>query len=144
MLFMRVKIANWLIAKSIIEVLFVVALVVVAQYRAFNPYFRGDAEATKGGRIAGWVVDAASPTHRVEIQLFIDGRFVAQSIADKPRPDVRDTGRAFDQFCGIEFAIPELADGTHEARVYAVHSSDEGNRKTLQLINHPVVFHSNK
>lgn len=138
------KLTNWLIAKSIIEVLFVVALAVVAQYRAFHPYFRGDAEATKDHRIAGWAVDDLTPTRRVEIQLYIDGKFVAHSIADKPRPDVRDAGRAADEFCGIDFALPELADGTHEARVYAVNSSDADKRKTLQLINHPVVVQINR
>lgn len=140
---MRVKLANLLIAKSIVEVLFVVALVIVAQYRAFHPYFRGDAEESNG-HIAGWVVDDATPTRRVEVQLYVDGKFIGQTIADKPRPDVRAAGRAVDEFCGIDFALPELADGTHEASVYAVHSSDDDKRKTLQLINHPVVFQSNK
>ena len=138
------KIANRLIAKSIIEVLFVVALVVVAQYRAFHPSFRGDAEATPDGHIAGWVVDDANQTRRVEVQLYIDEKFFAQTIADHPRPDVRASGRAADEFCGIDFVLPALADGTHEARVYALHSSSADTRKTLQLINHPVVFQNAK
>jgi hypothetical protein len=141
-----VKLANWLIAKSIIEILFLIALVVVAQYRAFHPYFRGDAEFA-AGYIAGWAVDeAASASHprSVELQLYIDGKLVATTVADKPRPDVRAHGRSQDDFCGYSFLVPPLSPGAHEARVYAVHSSDGDARKTLQMINHPVLFQIEK
>ena len=44
--------------------------------------------------ISGWAVNNASPWERVEVQLFIDGKFVASAIADQPgRMFRRQVGR---------------------------------------------------
>ena len=44
----------------------------------FPPYFHGWGEVTETG-IAGWAVNSAEPWERVEVQLFIDGQFIAQN-----------------------------------------------------------------
>lgn len=132
------RLAHFLLAKAVIEALFVAALAVGFYLTAFNPYFRGALDVADAERVAGWAVIEGG-TERVEAQLYIDGRFVAHTIADKPRPDVKETGRAVDEFCGFEFRGP-FAAGVGEARVYAVHASGAGARRTLQLIGKPLIF----
>ena len=70
------RLVNILIGKSIIETLVVGALAVFTFMSVLPPYFRGSAEATTTG-ISGWAVSHASPAQRVDVQLFIDGKFVA-------------------------------------------------------------------
>jgi hypothetical protein len=76
----------------------------------------------------------------VEVQLFIDNTFVADAAADQFRPDVREAKRAEDDWHGFVFHTPALRAGEHEARVYAMHSSGAGARRTLQLIGKPFRF----
>lgn len=136
----RTRLAHFLIAKSIAEVLFVVTLAVVYQYITFNPYFRGSVDVADARRVSGWVVDEAQPSAHVEIQLYIDGRFIASGWANLSRPDVLAAGRAIDEWHGFSFTTPPLQSGEHEARVYAVHESRGGMRRTLQLIAKPMRF----
>lgn len=119
--------------------MFVCALAVGAHYAAFNPRFRGWSESAGRG-VAGWVIDESSPTKRVEVQIYVDQSFVASRIADLPRPDVVAAGRARDALNGFHFDLPTLPSGEHEARVYAVHESGAGARRTLQLIGRPIRF----
>jgi hypothetical protein len=136
----RARLTNFLIAKSILEALFVGALAVGFYLTAFTPFFRGSLDVADAGHVAGWVVNQAEPQSRVEVQLYIDGRFVGNSTADLPRPDVKAAGRAVDENHGFAFETPTLSAGQHEARVYAVHMSGGGQRRTLQLIGKPLVF----
>jgi hypothetical protein len=128
-----------LVGKSIVETLLVGALAVFTFMNVLPPYFHGWGELA-GTRISGWVVNNAAPWDRVEVQLFIDGRFVASGIADESRPDVLAAGWSKDEWHGYSFAIPSLHPGSHEARVYAFHDSGDGLRKTLQLVGDPVRF----
>lgn len=91
--------------------------------------------------MTGWVIDEAQPDARVEVQLYIDGRVAASARADRERRDVYEAGRAADERHGFSFDTPAaLRPGEHEARVYAAHESDEGARRTLQLIGRPLSF----
>ena len=74
------------------------------------------------------------------MQLFIDDQFVAARGATLPRPDIVTAGMAADEWHGYSFEIPALNEGHHTARVYAVHSSGQGARKTLQLLGNPIQF----
>lgn len=135
------KLVNLLIAKSILETVFVCALAVGVWASAFPPTFHGWGEAVVQKRsISGWVVNDASPWERVEVQLFIDGKFVATQVAQQWRPDVLAAGWSKDEWNGYDFVVPQLAAGKHEARVYAVHSSRSGGRYTLQLLGDPIRF----
>ncbi len=140
---MRARLTNFLIAKSIIEVLFVGALAVGFYLTAFTPFFRGTLDYADARQIAGWVVNQAAPRAAVEVQLYIDGRFAGNHTADLSRPDVVAAGRAEDEQHGFVFDTPPLPAGQHEARVYAVHMSGEGQRRTLQLVGKPLVFSVN-
>lgn len=135
----KTTLVHLLIAKSIAEALLVGSLVVGFYLIAFPPRFQGWGEATPSA-IAGWVVNRGNAGQRVEVQLFIDDKFVATALADQPRPDVVTAGYALDERHGYTFAIPSLEPGAHAARVYAVHSSGSGVRKTLQLVGSPILF----
>ena len=128
-----------LIGKSIIETLLVASLAIAFFFEAFPPYFKGWGEATPHA-IEGWAVSTQNQSQRVELQLFIDDSFVATGFADRFRPDVATAGQAADAWHGYNFGIPSLNQGNHIARVYAVHSSSYGARKTLQLLGDPIPF----
>jgi hypothetical protein len=135
------RLARYLIAKAIIEALLVGALAVAFYLTAFNPFFRGTVDEADHQHVYGWAVNERVPGQRVEVQLYVDGRFVASRMADLPRPDVRAAGRAQDERHGFSFDTPPLDPGEHEARVYVVHESGEGARRTLQLLGNPKRFH---
>lgn len=137
----RRRLANYLIVKSIVETLFVAALALGFYLTAFAPYIHGVLDMADAQQVAGWAVDQSSPQASVEVQLYIDGRFVSDGKADVARPDVKAAGRAADERHGFVFATPPLPAGEHEARVYAVHASGAGVRRTLQLIGKPLTFH---
>lgn len=110
------------------------------EYAHFPPHFRGFGEVTRRGEVAGWAVDAARPDARVEVQLYVDGRFAAHGLASLPRPDVLAAGRAADEQCGYSFALPPLAAGEHEARVYALHAPGPSGLRTLRQLGHTLRF----
>jgi hypothetical protein len=138
------RLVHVLIAKSIAETLLVGALAVFAFVTILPPYFHGWGEVTDSG-IAGWAVNNASPWQRVEVQLFVDGKFVADGIANQNRPDVSAAGWARDPWHGYTFALKALQAEkpdalVHEVRIYAVHDSGAGLRKSLQLLGNPIWF----
>jgi hypothetical protein len=127
------RLSHALIAKSLAEALFVVALAVYFSYTNFNPYFRGSVDEADGRAVAGWVVNEASPGERVEVHLYVDGHFVARRLADAPRPDVFEAGRSLDAAHGFIFDLPPLPPNrTYEARVYAMHATGAATRRVLQ------------
>jgi len=135
----RLKLVRLLIGKAIAETLFVAALAVGVFFVAFPPYFHGFGEATSDA-IAGWAVNNRAPWDRVEVQLFVDDRFVASSVASVSRPDVQHAGWARDEWHGFSFPVSNLSMGVHEAEVYAVNESGGGSRRTLQLLGYPIKF----
>jgi len=133
------SLVHMLIGKSIAETLLVGALAVFTLVTVFPPYFHGWGEVASDG-VSGWVVNNAAPWDRVEVQLFVDGRFVAHVVANESRPDVSAAGWAKDQWHGYTFHITSLAPRYHEARVYALNDSGGGARKSLQLVGDPIPF----
>ena len=133
------RLVHLLIGKSIVETLVVGALAVFTFITVLPPFFHGWGEVTETG-ISGWAVNHASPWERVEVQLFIDGKFVAAGIADQYRPDVSAAGWANDPWHGYTFVVTSVPVGKHEAQIYALHSSGHGARKSLQLLGDPIGF----
>jgi hypothetical protein len=134
------RLNNFLMAKGILEALFVGALAIVFYLTAFNPFFRGAVDLADAQHVAGWVVNRNDPARAVEVQLYVDGQFAGSTAANLSRPDVLAAGRAADERHGFIFETPQLSPGEHEARVYAVHASGAGERRTLQQVGQPVVF----
>lgn len=137
----RARLTQLLIAKSVIEALFVGVVAVSFYYTAFSPHFRGWSDVADAKRVAGWAVNEAAPDSPVEVQVYIDGRFAGDGLANRPRPDVLKAGRSATELCGFQLEMPRLPAGEHEARVYAVHPSAGGTRRTLQQIGLPLRFH---
>jgi len=134
----RSKLVQLLIAKLAIEIILVGGLAVGFFLITF-PHFQGWGEATPRA-IEGWVVSQNHPDQRVEVQLFIDDRFVSSGVANRSRPDVVFAGKAKDEWHGFSFEIPPLAQGYHVARAYAVHTTNRDARKTLQMIGDAIPF----
>ena len=133
------KLVNALIAKSMIETIFVGAIAVAVYMNAFPPSFKGWGEAVAETKtIAGWAVNDSQPWQRVEVHLFIDGKLIGTQVAHGARPDVLAAGWARDQWHGYNFVVDELSVGTHEARVYALHPSRNGARYSLQMLGDPI------
>ena len=138
------RLVNLLIAKSLLETILVGTIAVVVYLNAFPPTFHGWGEAVAGSKsISGWVVSDADPWRRVEVQLFIDGKLIGTQVAQLSRPDVVAAGWSKDEWHGYSFVVMELATGSHEARVYALHSSGNGARYTLQLLGDPIKIEVN-
>lgn len=116
------------------------AYAVWSEYTAFPPRVRGFGEVTRQGEVAGWAVDGAQPGRRVEVQLYVDGRFAAHGLASLPRPDVLAAGRSTDENCGFLFQLPPLAPGQHEARIYSLHTPGAGELRTLRQLGHALRF----
>ena len=136
----RRRLTTLVVAKLTLDLLFVAGLAVYSHAVAFNPFFAGSLDYADGRSVRGWVVDSARPDAAVEVQLYIDDRLVAAVVADESRPDVSEKGYAQDERHGFVFRLePELY-GEHQARVYAVHSSRNGARRTLQQIGKPLNF----
>jgi hypothetical protein len=135
------QLVNLLIGKSIAETILVGAIAVVAYLSAFPPTFHGWGEAVVESRsIAGWAVNDAAPWERVEVQLFIDGKLSGTQTANLSRSDVAKAGWAKDEWHGYNFALPSIAAGNHEARVYALRESGDAARYTLQLLGDPITL----
>jgi hypothetical protein len=133
------RLVHALIGKSIAETLLVSALAIFAFIALLPPFFHGWGEVTDTG-IAGWAVNSAVPWDRVEVHLYVDGEFVAMQVANRSRPDVQAAGWAKDDWHGFFFSLASLAAGPHEARVYAMHNSGGGARKSLQMLGEPIPF----
>jgi len=138
-LFSRAGLANLLIGKSIAEALLVTTVAAGFYLSTTNPSLRGWLDHADAQTISGWAVDGDNPGRRVEVQLFIDDQFIEQRTAVELRPDVRQAGRAADDWHG-SFQTPLLPAGEHEARVYLLHRGASPARRTLQIIGKPLRF----
>jgi len=138
---MKKRLVTLLIAKSILDTVLVGAIAVAVYLKAFPLTFHGWGEAViESQQISGWAVNDADPWGRVEVQLFVDGKLMGAQVAHISRPDVLAAGWSKDEWHGYSFGVSGLSAGMHEARVYALHSSREGGRFTLQLLGDPIPF----
>lgn len=134
------RLTYYLIVKAVIDILLVAALALGFYLTAFHPYFSGWVDDANQRWVRGWVINKAMPAEPVEAQLYIDGRFVQSQPAAQARPDIVASHLAENEQHGFFFSTPPLEQGEHEARVYAVHESGEGARRTLQLVGQPFRF----
>ncbi len=132
------RLVHFLIVKAILEALFVAALVVGFYVTAFQTNLRGWSERSEG-HIAGWVVDTNAASAPLEVQLYMDDRFVADSLTNVSSPGAIVQSRAPGASRYFQFDLPPLDAGAHVAEVYAVRESG-GARRVLQLIGKPVRF----
>jgi hypothetical protein len=138
----RSRLTRLLLAKLTLDLLFVAVLAVYTHAVAFRPFYSGSLDFADSKSVRGWVVDRSEPASAVEVQLYIDGNFAAAGLANELRPDVSDKGFAEDERHGFVFNLEHINAGEHEARVYAVHASRAGARRTLQQIGGALRFTS--
>lgn len=136
----RSKLGHLLLSKSMAEALLITAVAVGFYFATTNRHLQGVLDSADGQTVTGWAVDQGQPSMRVQVQLFIDEKFVTGMVAAEFRPDVHEARRAEDDWHGFVFQTPPLPAGNHEARVYALYSSGNGSRQTLQLIGKPFRF----
>ena len=128
--------------KTLLEILFVCALVSFAAVRTFHPFLRGAIDIANGSRIQGWAIDASSEQETVEVQLFVDDVFIAQTRADEERTDLVSAGVTSIPGHGFAFAIEgiKLTPGTHRAQVYVLRRALGGSQVLIPISKQPVVF----
>ncbi|APG93951.1 hypothetical protein [Sinorhizobium americanum] len=68
----------------------------------------GRVDAIDQGRLYGWAFDPATPDKRLSIRVLLDGGVIAESIADRNRPDLRRNGIG-DGSHAFEIPLPETA-----------------------------------
>ncbi len=132
----RARLALLLVLKSAAEALFVLALALF-YFADFRAGYAGEVESCDGGVLRGWVAGGASRDGRVEVQLYVDGRFAASTYADETSGDSGRGGEGARR----RFSFDLKSDGGagHEARVYAVREG-RGGRRVLSLLGRPVRF----
>ena len=136
----RTTFLQLLLGKSICEGLVVTAVAAGLFLATTNSALRGWLDHADAQTISGWAVDDSNPGRRVEVQLFIDDKFIEQRIANELRPDVHQANRAADDWHGFVFKTPPLPAGEHEAKVYILHRGASFSRRTLQIIGNPIQF----
>src|SRR5439155_371362 len=92
-LFSRSNLINLLITKSVAEALLVTATAVGFYLVTTNPNLRGWLDQADQRTVSGWVVDDKEADIRVEVQLYVDDKFVADRSAADFRPDVHQAKR---------------------------------------------------
>lgn len=132
-----------LVGKSICEALVVASVAVGLFLATTNLALHGQLEVADAQTISGWVTDDSAAGQPVEVQLFIDDKFIEQKTANESRAGEHQADRA--QGDGHEFAFktPALTAGEHEAKVYVLHRGASLSRRTLQILGSPIRFRSN-
>lgn len=132
----RGRLAKVVAAKLALDLLLVCGLALYAYADTFRDSFSGSLEQADSRGVRGWAVDESRPGATIEVQLFVDGRFVAAALADKPRADATGDGASH----GFVFNFDPPLEGEHEARIYAVRASRGGSRLTLRQVGAPRAF----
>ncbi|MCV9961836.1 hypothetical protein OIU34_07960 [Pararhizobium sp. BT-229] len=66
----------------------------------------GRVDAIDMGRIFGWAFDPMAPDQRLVIRVLLDGKVIAEAVADRNRPDLRRNGIG-DGKHAFEIALPD-------------------------------------
>ncbi len=66
----------------------------------------GRVDAVDMGRIFGWAFDPMAPDQRLTIRVLLDGKVIAEAVADRNRPDLRRNGIG-DGKHAFEIALPD-------------------------------------
>jgi hypothetical protein len=136
------RLLRTIIAKSLIEIIFVCAVATLAAFSNFSPLLRGTIDAVDETRVAGWVYDPLDPDQVIEVQLFIDGKFVMAKLADERRDDLVEAGATTRPGHGFSFRLDslDLANGSHTAQVYALRESSNANKVLIPISKTSRIF----
>jgi hypothetical protein len=133
----RGRLLKLVAAKLALDLLFVCGVAAYTHAVTFGHGFEGGLERADANGAGGWVVDLERPGAPVELQLFLDGRFAAATIAGEPLTGGAAGGRFAQGRRAFVFQFGQPRYGGYEARVYAVREGRNGARRTLQQIGEP-------
>ena len=127
------------LAKSFLEILLVCAVATLAAFSNFSPMLRGVIDIADERRVAGWVHDPFFPEQAIEVQLFIDGRFVATRLADDRRDDLVEAGVTKIANHGFTFPLDSfnLSKGAHTIQIYALRETSGPNKSLIPISKTP-------
>ena len=134
----RTRLSRVLILKATAEALFVLTLALLFYQHNISASFSGEVFPFDGRAVKGWVVNESDNAAQVEVQLFLDGKFAASSLAGHT-PQVEGGATDSASRKHFTFEIRDVEEGEHEARVYAVKDGGEGKR-TLKIVGEPLRF----
>ena len=128
-----------ILAKSFLEVVLVCVVATLAAFSTFSPVLRGAIDVADQHQIAGWALDPLTPDEAIEVQLFIDGKFLATKSSDERRDDLVEAGAATKPNHGFTFLLESfnLPSGNHIVQVYAVRDAVGANKSLLPLAKKP-------
>lgn len=69
---------------------------------------KGRVDAVDDGRLFGWAFDPSTPDKRLTIRVLLDGKPIAEAVADKERPDLRRNGIG-DGSHAFDVMLPQFA-----------------------------------
>jgi hypothetical protein len=136
------RLLHAVIAKSVVEISFVCLIATLAAFSNFSPMLRGHIDVADQTRITGWVHDPLAPETVIQVQLFIDGKFVASRAADEPREDLVAAGATSKPNHGFTFSLKALSltRGKHTAQVYALRETSGANKALIPISRSPRTF----
>lgn len=129
------KLLRAIIGKSFVEVALVCVVASLAAFTTFSPQLRGAIDVADQTRVAGWVNDPRLPETALEVQLFIDGKFIASRLADDRRDDLVSAGVTTSPNHGFSFDLEsfKLPAGEHSAQVFAVRDAAGASKILLPV-----------
>ena len=134
----RRSLARLIAVKLALDLLFVGAFALYTRAVTSRHGFEGALEQIDGRGARGWVTDLERTGEPVELQLFLNGKLAAVTVARESLPDA-STG-ATPAGARRTFVFEFERHGEFEARVYAVREGRKGTRRTLHQIGDPVHF----
>lgn len=136
------KLLRAIIAKSFVEVVLICVVASLAAFTTFSPQLRGAIDVADQTRVAGWVNDPRLPETALEVQLFIDGKFIASRLADDQREDLVSARATTRPNHGFSFALEmfELSAGEHSVQVFAVRDAAGNSKILLPVTAEPRTF----
>ena len=130
------------LVKAGFEIGFVCVIATLAAFHNASPLLRGAIDEANQTHVAGWAYDPLTPQASLEVQLFIDERFLRATRADQPRADLVQAGVTPQVTHGFSFELTDatLTPGQHSAQVYALRNAAGKNKALLPLSKEPVTF----
>jgi hypothetical protein len=136
------RLLRGVLMKAALEIGFVCVIATLAAFHNASPLLRGALDVAEASHVAGWAYDPLTPDAPLDVQLFVDERFIATQRAEKLRVDLVKAGATPNAAHGFHFDLTQvsLAKGTHTAQVYAVRNAAGKNKSLIPLSKTPHVF----
>lgn len=92
---------------------------------------KGRVDAIDQGRVFGWAFDPETPEKRLAIRVLLDGKVIAEALADRNRPDLKRNGIG-DGNHAFEIALPEMA-SARSSELVVLAATGQGGELPLRV-----------